>query len=289
MTCPNSPGPTAAFAATQTLLDERAAESTPKTPATSDYLLTGLVQCLSCRGAYVGVSAHGRNGIYRYYACRTRQAKGARACPGQRLPADDLEAAVIDDLLGIYDNLDLFQESIVDAYQDAEQEQPRLQAELASTDAQLRDATTAIDRYLRAFEAGTMPDSVCAPRLAELAVRRDELNANRTQLAAQLGAATPPAPNRNELQAIGSCIRAAVNEGSPDAVKQALATLIDRVEISPDRHAQPYFRVPTPDMERLGPAMARASRTPVRMEPHQVELWGIEPQASSMRPRRSTN
>jgi len=25
------------------------------------------------------------------------------------------------------------------------------------------------------------------------------------------------------------------------------------------------------------------------MEPHQVELWGIEPQASSMRPRRSTN
>src|SRR5680860_955676 len=124
---------------------------------------------------------------------------------------------------------------------------------------------------------------------AELAVRRDELNANRTQLAAQLGAATPPAPNRNELQAIGSCIRAAVNEGSPDAVKQALATLIDRVEISPDRHAQPYFRVPTPDMERLGPAMARASRTPVRMEPHQVELWGIEPQASSMRPRRSTN
>src|SRR5680860_473776 len=166
MTCPNSPGPAAAFAATQTLLDERAAESTPKTPATSDYLLTGLVQCLSCRGAYVGVSAHGRNGIYRYYACRTRQAKGARACPGQRLPADDLEAAVIDDLLGIYDNLDLFQESIVDAYQDAEQEQPRLQAELASTDAQLRDATTAIDRYLRAFEAGTMPDSVCAPRLA---------------------------------------------------------------------------------------------------------------------------
>jgi Putative RNA methylase family UPF0020 len=29
--------------------------------------------------------------------------------------------------------------------------------------------TAAIDRYLRAFEAGTMPQAVCAPRLAELA------------------------------------------------------------------------------------------------------------------------
>lgn len=113
-----------------------------------------------CGAAYVGAGAHGRNGFYRYYVCRTRQAKGARACAGQRLPADDLEAAVIDDLLRVYQDLDLFEEAIPGAYEDTEQERPRLEAELASAQALLRETTSALDRYLRAFEAGTMPDTV---------------------------------------------------------------------------------------------------------------------------------
>lgn len=262
----------ATFAAAQALLHERSGESTAAVPTTSEYLLTGLVRCLACRGAYVGVSAHGRNGFYRYYACRTRQAMGARACPGQRVPADDLEAAVIGDLLDTYDDLGLFDEAIAGAYQDHENERPRLDDELASTQTQLRDTTAAIDRYLRAFEAGTMPDTLCAPRVAELSARRDELAVHRDQLTAQLRAATPPAPSRSQLQAIGAAVRQAVSDGSPEPIKEILGALIDRVEISPDRHAQPYFRIPLPDDERPGPSLARANGTPVRMGSHHVVL-----------------
>jgi hypothetical protein len=61
------------------------------------------------------------------------------------------------------------------------QARPRLDEELASTDAQLRDVTASIDRYLHAFEAGTMPEAICAPRLAELSDRRTELAAHRDQ------------------------------------------------------------------------------------------------------------
>ena len=43
-------------------------------------------QAQSCGGAYIGAGAHGRNGFYRYYLCRTRQAKGARACTAPRVP-----------------------------------------------------------------------------------------------------------------------------------------------------------------------------------------------------------
>src|SRR5439155_914608 len=60
---------------------------------------------------------------------------------------------------------------------------------------------------------------------------------------------------------------AAVQAGYPDAVKEALATLIDRVEISHDRQAQPYFRIPKSDVEEPGPSKARALVTPVRMGP----------------------
>ena len=56
-------------------------------------------------GAYVGAGAHGRNSFYRYYVCRTRQAKGARACTSQRVPADDLEDAIAAALIATYDEL----------------------------------------------------------------------------------------------------------------------------------------------------------------------------------------
>jgi len=41
-----------------------------------------------------------------------------------------------------------------------------------------------------------------------------------------------------------SQIRRTIDSGNPDAVKQLLRELIDRVEITPDRHAYPYFWVP---------------------------------------------
>ncbi len=266
-----------AFDAAQQILDERAAESTAQPPSTSDYLLTGLVRCLACEGAYVGVSAHGRSNTYRYYACRTRQVSGARGCPGHRVPADDLEAAVMDMLLNLYDDLDLFQDAIAGAYDDTENERPRLDDELASTEAQLREVTASIDRYLRAFEAGSMPEAICAPRLAELSDRRTELAAHRDQLEAHLRATTPVAPSRQELEGLAASARTALSEGSPEQIKQTLAALVDRVEISTDRRARPWFRIPGPDMNRPGPSLARAAcGTPVRIGPRQVEVAEIE-------------
>ena len=277
----------ATFNAAQQILNERAAESTALAPTTSEYLLTGLVRCLACEGAYVGVSAHGRSSTYRYYACRTRQVSGARGCPGHRVPADDLEAAVIDTLLSLYGDLNLFEDAIHGAYEDSENERPRLEDELASTEAQLRDTTASIDRYLRAFEAGTMPETICAPRVAELSDRRTELTAHRDQLQVQLRTTAPATPSRQELEGLAAKARNALTEGSPEQIKQTLAALVDRVEISADRRARPWFKIPSTDTNRPGPSLARACGTPVRMGPRQVEVSGLEPPTSTLRTWRS--
>ncbi|MGH9074832.1 MAG: recombinase family protein, partial [Acidimicrobiales bacterium] len=260
----------AAFARAQALLDERAAESTKVRPTTSAYLLSGLLRCQACQGAYVGAGAHGRNGFYRYYVCRTRQAKGPRACPGKRIPADDLEAAVTGSLLQTYGDFAFVEEALGAAYAQVMDERPRLEAELVSAEAQLRETTSAIDRYLRAFEAGTMPDGLCAPRVVELSERREELTAHRNRLATQLRGTVPDLPGPEVLQALGDEVRRALEDGSPDVIKQVLDELIDRVEISPDRQARPWFWVPGSDAKRPGPSPARANRTPVRMGPHHV-------------------
>jgi site-specific DNA recombinase len=123
----------------------------------------------------VGAGAHGRGGFYRYYVCRTRQAKGPGACRAERVPADDLEKAVSAALVAIYSDYDFIKQAAAEAHAAAANELPRLASELAATEAQLRETTAAIDRYLRAFEAGTMAETVCGPRVAELYERRSEL------------------------------------------------------------------------------------------------------------------
>jgi len=232
------------FARAQELLDERAALVETRAPNTSEYLLTGMLRCRACGGAYFGAGTKGRNGFYRYYACRNRQTKGIYRCQSKRIPAETLEAAVIDDLIRTLSRSDLFEQAITAAIAEVADSRPRLEAELASTEAQLRDTGTGLNHYLRAFETGEMPAALCSPRVTELTQRRDELVAHCKQLTAQLKDATPQLPALDQLRSLCAEIRRAIDSGNPDAVKQLLRELIDRVEITPDHHAYPYFWVP---------------------------------------------
>ena len=90
-------------------------------------------------------------------------------------------------------------------------------------------------------------------------------------LVAELRAAVPVIPSRALIDEIRIEIERVTNQSSPDVIRQLFGELIDRIEISPDHHAYPYFRIP--DAKKPGPSGARAScRTPVRMGSHHVEL-----------------
>jgi len=231
------------FAQAQLILSERAEVAVAR-PNSSDYLLSGKLRCRSCEGAYVGAGAHGRSGFYRYYVCRTRQAKGPGACRAEQVPADDLENAVSAALVTIYSDYDFIKQAAADAYAAVANELPRLATELAATEAQLRETTAAIDRYLKAFEAGTMAENVCGPRVAELFEQRSELVRRQQELARQVKASAPSLPTADDLVAVANQLRQAIAQGSPEVVKQFLGELIDRIEIGSDKQAQPYFWVP---------------------------------------------
>ncbi|HEX9767298.1 MAG TPA: recombinase family protein, partial [Nitriliruptorales bacterium] len=132
------------FERTQELLEERgqttreakkasqdsAATNTKGRPR-SDYVLTGLVRCTACKGAFIGRTAHGRGGrAYRYYVCRTHKAKGARACTAPRLPADDVEDGVVSALLALLGDTDLIQDAIDEALAARRQRRPSLDEQL---------------------------------------------------------------------------------------------------------------------------------------------------------------
>ena len=86
-----------------------------------------------------------------------------------------------------------------------------------------------------------MPAAICSPRVTELTQRRDELVAHGKQLTAQLKDAAPQLPTLDQLRSLCSEIRRTIEDGDPDAVKQLLRELVDRVEITPERHAYPLL------------------------------------------------
>ena len=60
------------------------------------YLLRGILRCAHCHRAMTPASTRKNGSDYRYYRCVTRDKKGRKACPGRPLPAEAIEAFVVE-------------------------------------------------------------------------------------------------------------------------------------------------------------------------------------------------
>jgi len=156
------------FQRAQLLLAERSDSPRAQAANATDYLLTSFLRCQRCGHGFVGTAAHGNGGVYRYYTCFSRQRHGTARCDQQRLPAGPLEEAIVAETLAALDDGSIFQEAARRAQQAWHAQHPGRQAELAGVRATLAERRTAVDRYLRAFEARRLPEATCAHRLTEL-------------------------------------------------------------------------------------------------------------------------
>ncbi len=160
--------PTELFDKAQAILTERCEDHSKRAATPAEYLLTGRVRCGRCGQAYVGTAAHGRNGRYTYYTCFTQARYGTKHCANDRLPAERLEQAVTRRLWQVLDDHDLIDHAITETYERLTQREGEQQSELAGIQGKITETRAALDRYFRAFEAGTMPEDTCAPRIASL-------------------------------------------------------------------------------------------------------------------------
>jgi len=95
----------------------------------------------------IGAGASNGRQFYRYYACRKQQSSGRHGCGNLRVPADPLEDKVLAQLLDIMSDYDLFEEAARAALEKFANERPRIEAEKASTDAQLGEVTKSLNTY----------------------------------------------------------------------------------------------------------------------------------------------
>ncbi|MHB8437475.1 MAG: hypothetical protein ACYDC0_16705 [Acidimicrobiales bacterium] len=101
-----------------------------------------------------------------------------------------------------------------------------------------------IDRYLRAFEPGTMPEALCGERVKALGLQATALRARREQLADEMEDAGLTAPTPEELTVLRERVAEAVAEGSPGPVKALLQALVHEIRVDSRSAIHPTFRVP---------------------------------------------
>jgi site-specific DNA recombinase len=130
----------------------------------ADYLLTGLVRCARCGKRYIGASATSKAGRYRYYVCFSRQRFGRQTCDADSLPAEELEQAILAQLVSVLEQEPLVRQAITEAFAELDSERPKRQAELGRVEAELRKLDGSLERYFSAFEDGTLEAQACGAR-----------------------------------------------------------------------------------------------------------------------------
>jgi site-specific DNA recombinase len=286
----------AAFGQAQRILAARGEDHSKRAANNSDYLLTGLMRCPSCGKAMIGTRAHGRSRVYRYYTCFTRARYDTARCNASRLDADAVEHAVITALASFYrDRRDLIAGAIAQAQASHQASQDAKRAELAAAEHELAKTSAAIDRYLAAFENGTVDPEDLAPRLAQLKARSQQLRARSDQLAGQI-AALPAVPPLATLQQVADHIADIVASGSHSQRKALIEALIARIKITGTDRIIPVFRIPQPpatDQPQVpaGPATThcRTAEDAVRAMTNLVELRGLEPLTPCLQSRCSSS
>ena len=264
----------------ETLLAARGESHAHRAASGSDYQLTGLMRCPNCDKAMLGTRATGRSRTYRYYTCFTRARYDTATCDAPRLNADAVDTAVLDALAGFYRNhRDLIADAVDQAQREHRAAHGDRQAELDGITAELARTQQATNRYLLAFERGTLDEDLVAERLAALKTTRQQLSARREELDAALDD-EPTAPDPILLDQVADHLAEIINTGTPNQRKALVEALVERVIITGPDRLVPVFRIPQPADENGAATAQPAATTPsgaVRTMTKLVGRVGFEP------------
>ncbi|WP_045875827.1 recombinase family protein [Pseudofrankia sp. DC12] len=234
------------FEAAQKILTERSEDTSRRASNPSDYYLTGRMRCPQCGKAVIGTRATGRNHTYRYYTCRTRNRYDSNQCDAPRLDAGAVDAAVLTALTTFYrDHQQLIADTVANAKRRHRDARSDRTDELTAIETELIQTDQAIDRYLGAFERGTLDEGILAARLEALRTKQKQLRHRQAELTEEIDDA-PVMPTRSTLRAVTRHIETIIETGDDLRRKALIEALVAEVKIvGPDR-LRPIFKVPRP-------------------------------------------
>ena len=229
------------FATAGRILTERGESQALKRGHPADYLLSGVVRCGQCGRAFIGTSAKGRSRRYHYYTCSTRYRYGTRTCDADRLPKDALEEAVLEQMIDVYRDSGLIEDALEHLGASEGEERDSVEARVAALRQEQAGAKRSMDRYLAAFEAGTMKPATCQERLDNLQARLDMLIAEEQSLLVQ---EEPDAPTPELVAEWAKTLDVALYSGTAQQRKALIRKLVKELRVMSRDEIVPTYRVP---------------------------------------------
>ena len=108
---------------------------------------------------------------------------------------------------------------------------------------ELRKTEVTIDRYLAAFEDGSMSSAQCGPRIEQLSDRLRELRSRRDEVEG-IDSQHQDEPDQERIATLRGDLALALSQGEAPAVKTVLRELVDSIEVHDERLVRPRFRNP---------------------------------------------
>ncbi len=267
----------------QELREARGEMRTRALNRSNDYLLSGLIRCGLCGGAYVGQSGTSRTKeVHRYYTCIKKVKRvGSEKCPNHSVSAEVLEQQLINLILDTYADLGLFEQAIEAAKRLA----PDQLDELELRGKMLRDEQAKVERALAqwtaAFEEGSLAASAFAERVQTLEARQIDLAQEMSTVTEEIMMLLDSTPELVEVANHAAMVeRVLRQEGNADEKKRLLRGLVEALVVTPGRAIQPTLRVPS--ISDLGGNAQEGDACVVRTENPLVGATGLEPVTSAV-------
>ena len=230
----------------QTLIDSRSKNRSLRRSNSSGYLLSGKLRCSHCGAAMVGSAANGRSRRYRYYTCFNRHRYGkTNGCTAERIPADALEQQLLQLIADTLADNSVLTRAVARAAELADGQRPTLQSEMRTVVRELGKLAETRDRYLAAFERGTLPEDACATRLRALEDQAAQLQGRHTDLVDALAAAEPAPLDNGAISALHTLLIEGLPDAGPSERKHIVGQLIETIEVRGRDWIKPTLRVPT--------------------------------------------
>ena len=231
------------FENAQQVLKERAEELNGRLWHNGDErLLSGIIKCVKCRGHMVGVSTRKNGRKIPYYICSKRWK--THDCDQDYVRADLLEAAIVQDVKGMFRDEQFMARIWAEANKRLDAEKPDVEKEIEKVDGQMDRARKAIDRYFRAFETGTLKAATCGEKVEELKARLADLEAERAQLESRRKSLDLPTMDRKMLARLVDEFEQVMAEGTNPQKKHLLQRVVKKVLIHDRRTVEVWYGLP---------------------------------------------
>jgi hypothetical protein len=136
-----------------------------------------------------------------------------------------------------------FEEAARRALEEWHEAHPETERELHRIEKRIEQRRKAIDRYLRAFEAGRLSEETCGYRIREIEKELATLEAEAGALESESDLA-PSSPSAALLSDLRTRVGEAVAASAPEQIKELLAAVVSRIVVESRASIQPYFVAP---------------------------------------------